>query len=143
MTGVSVTFANQGPAMASYIRLEAHYVESVPGGGIRVGAFNMPLEVGTDMKVDFPAPFVAIGGGLAVAPAVEADGVALRIDLTLWAPMRTGPAGAMFPFSFAPQDLAIRITRAFDADRGTTWQDSSDAIAAWLRRHATDFGLRF
>lgn len=142
MTGVSVTFANQGSAMTSYIRLEAHYLENVPGG-VRVGAFSMPIEVGTDMKVDFPAPFVAIGGGLAVAPQVEVDGVALRIDLTRWAPMRTGPAGGMWPFNIAPQDLAIRITRAFDADRSTTWQDSSDAIAAWLRRHAADFGLHF
>jgi hypothetical protein len=119
----------------SYIKLEAHYIDQTPSAFVS-GAVQLSIALNDGTAVDFPAPFVPLTNTLAVMPMILPDGDAgLRIDFTLWAPLRYGPSGpsVRFPLSLSSQDLAVRVTRAFDADPSTAWSDSPDQMITWLR----------
>jgi hypothetical protein len=121
----------------SYIKLEANYTEHVPGG-MSIGNVGLTTTLNNGTRVEFPMPFVSIGNGLAITPAVNPNGDAgLRMDFTRWTPLRYGAnRTAGFPLEFRSQDLAVRVARAFDADPSTRWGCTADEARAWLNTWA-------
>ncbi|MGW4826666.1 hypothetical protein ACWEOG_03720 [Amycolatopsis japonica] len=117
----------------SLIKLDAHYLNETG-----VGAVGLTITLANGTTVIFPAPFVPLTASLAVMPWIRPDdATGLRIDFAFWAPMTYGDAGAArFPLSLPTQELAVRVTRAFDADPATAWSDSPDQMVAWLRSWA-------
>lgn len=138
MTGVSATFANQRPTMNTHVKLDGHYIDQTRDR-IGVGAIPVTVTLGGG-TVEFPAPFLPIGGGLAVMPAIAPDGdTAVRIDFTRWIPLRYGQGSSdSLPLYLNGQSLAVRICRAFDADPRTHWRQSADEVRAWLEQWARE-----
>ncbi len=128
--------------MRTHLKLDGHYTGHVRGG-ISVGAVAITLDLSNDLVVELPAPFLPIGDGLAVTPAVVPDGdSAVRIDFTRWSPLRYGTRGAArFPVNFVGQDVAVRVARAFDADPRASWHCTADEAMEWLRQHGDRLGL--
>ncbi|WP_219414154.1 hypothetical protein [Pseudonocardia nigra] len=128
--------------MDAYIKFEGYFTEHIRNG-VSVGCPTAMVRLGNDTTVEIPRPFIAIGNNLGITPAIEPDGeTSLRIDVTRWSPLRYGhPITAGFPFNFAGQELAVRVTRAFDADPNTSWRDPATAIRLWLRTWLDGQGL--
>lgn len=117
--------------MSSYIRLDGHVVTEVPGG-VKVSALTVQMPLDNEMTVEMPIPFVPIGGGLAITPALRRDGRRVSLDFTRWTPANlTDEQKALHPAEFHSQTEAVEAARAFDADPATSWLDSDAHMLAW------------
>lgn len=81
--------------------------------------------------------FVPIGGGLAVAPVVEAveNGVLIRLDQWMAMSVRADEGG-LLPLTIPSQDQAARAARDFDRDPGIAWTSPAAEVSAWCLRWA-------
>ncbi len=136
------TFADPRNPMRSHLTLTGHFVNQVPGG-IATGSFDVAFNL-AECTVQIPLLLTLLENDLAVGPFLTQDGDnALRIDLERWTPIVLRAPGTRFPFWLPGQALAVRVCRAFDADRTTTWQDSPKQVEAWLRRWGAQHGHTF
>ncbi|MBB5852512.1 hypothetical protein ACFQ05_04425 [Amycolatopsis umgeniensis] len=126
-----------------YIKLTGHYSEQTPGG-VYIGHINMTVRLGNGVTVELPLPFVPLGSHLGVAPVVEpGEAGSVRLDFTRWTPVSYGDVTARFPFNFDRQDMAVKVTRAFDNDPATNWNDDQGQIMTWLRTWGASHSLSF
>ena len=120
--------------MSTFLKLNA-YVTEQNRQGMAVAAPSITIGLGNGTTVDFPVPFLQISGHLALVPRISVVGEAgVRIDLSRWSPACVSAAQmVIFPARFDTQVAAVKAARAFDADPATSWNDSPDQMAAWLR----------
>lgn len=128
--------------MSGYTKLDGFYTEQLPDG-VGVGGVSMTQQLGNGTTVEFLSPFLPIGNGLAILPAMAPDGkTELRIDFALWSPARVGAGKATALLMItADQDTAVRIARAFDADPTTSWDDPPPVVADWLHAWGQTSGV--
>lgn len=122
----------------SYTQLQAHFLRQVPGG-VSVSNLTATVKLADGNTVVFPIPFMPINDELGVSPVIEhttADGSTLRVDFSQWQPicLRDGEAGCL-PIAARDQAEAVKLTRAFDADPATSWNDSPSAVQAWRQTY--------
>lgn len=120
----------------SYTKLQAHHTRHT-ATGVQVSTFSVTVQL-ADETVDIPIPFLPISDNLGVAPVMEHganDGNTIRVDLSRWQPicLRDGEARCL-PLELGQAD-AVTITRAFDADPTTTWNDSRTAVETWTETY--------
>jgi hypothetical protein len=115
-----------------YIKLDGHWVNHIRGG-VQVATAALTMQQPGGLTVEMPTLFVPLGGDLAITPVIEPDGEhALRICLDRWSPMHLNP-GHRFPLNVPGLELAVRITRAFDADPDTRWDCTPEEAMAWCQ----------
>jgi hypothetical protein len=95
---------------------------------------TLTRQLNAETAVQLPVPFIPIGNGLAIAPAIDQDGeTALRVDLARWAPAHvSSDLVAVLPINFNAQSMAVQVARAFDADPTTSWSASLSEVTDWL-----------
>ncbi|MBM7861897.1 hypothetical protein [Lentzea nigeriaca] len=122
--------------MSNFLQLHSHFVQQQPGG-VSVNYMRTTLQLGNGTTVSFQLPALPIGDGLVLAPVVYTEGqTSIRMDFSRWtAGMCGNGVGALLPFSTTDQAHAVRVCRAFHAAPDTSWTDSTDTAAAWLRNH--------
>jgi hypothetical protein len=97
------------------------------------------IDVETDAgTVTLHRPFVPVGPGLAVTPAITADGPTLRIQLDSWIPMHHGGDRIVFlPLHMTTQSAAVVAIRAFTNDPTIAWTASHNELIAWCQAWIT------
>ncbi|GAB1508187.1 hypothetical protein [Actinophytocola sp. KF-1] len=129
--------------MSTFLKLNA-YVTEQNRQGVAVAAPTITLTLGDGTTVEFPVPFVPVGGHLALVPRISVVGeTGVRVDLSRWSPAYVSAAHmVIFPARFDSQAVAVRVARGFDADPATSWNDPRDQMAAWLREWGPANGVR-
>ncbi|MGW4488854.1 hypothetical protein ACWEOE_34075 [Amycolatopsis sp. NPDC004368] len=118
--------------MTNYLKLDSY----VCTGNATV-AVNCEITVG-DTVVSFARPFVQIAPNLAVTPALEIDGNALRVRLDSWCPMNFGHSGpiTILPLTISNQAAAVAAAREFDTDPTIGWTSPAADVLAWCQHWA-------
>jgi hypothetical protein len=129
--------------MSTFLKLNA-YVTEQNRQGVAVAAPTVTVALGNGTTVEIPVPFVRIDVYLAVVPHMSIDGeTGVRTDLSRWSPAYiSAQQMVIFPVNFDGQAVAVRAARAFDADPATSWNDSPDQMAAWLREWGPANGVQ-
>ncbi|RDI20337.1 hypothetical protein [Lentzea flaviverrucosa] len=119
--------------MTTFVQLHGHRVNQVPGG-VRVGNMLVTVVLGNGSSVQFPLPFLPIGGDLIIVPAVHAVGeTGVHIDVSRWTPAYLdGERWAALAISTTDQALAVRLCQAFHSAPEVSWTSPKDEVAAWL-----------
>ncbi|MEU0885545.1 hypothetical protein ABZ345_43770 [Lentzea sp. NPDC005914] len=120
--------------MPNFLQLHSHFVQRHPGG-IGVNTLRSTLALGDGTTVSWELPSLPIDSGLVLVPAVYTEGdTSLRVDFSRWTPGFCGNGfGALLPFTTTDQAQAVRLARAFHAAPDTSWRDSAEKVAAWVR----------
>ncbi|MDT8916235.1 hypothetical protein [Amycolatopsis sp. PS_44_ISF1] len=115
----------------SLIRLDSYECT-----GARIVGVAGQFEINGD-TVFMHRPFVSIGNGLAIAPAIEVTDRGLLVRTDLWTGMavRDYEVGVL-PVTTEDQGLIARITREFDQDPEIAWDSSREQIVAWCEQWA-------